>query len=71
MKSLTPYLVAFWVVLGTALILISKISSSETFANGLLAAILFCFIFAAWPREYIGQTVNITSFKESLNQSDC
>ena len=40
LSSLTPYFVAFCVLLGTAFIFISDISSSETCANR-LAAILF------------------------------
>ena len=41
LNSLTPYFVAFCVDFGTALTFISLISSSETFAKRLLAAILF------------------------------
>ena len=40
LKILTPYLVAYCVDSGTALMLSYAISSSETFANRLLAAIL-------------------------------
>ena len=47
LKSFTPYFVAFCVVLGTALMFISEMSLSETFANRQLTAILFCFIFTA------------------------
>ena len=38
--KITPYLVAYCLDLGTALMLSSAISSSETFADWLLAAML-------------------------------